>query len=311
MQFDASSQNIALVVDDNPEALSFVSAALEDAGMTVLVARDGQSAIDLVQRVQPDVIMMDAVMPGLDGFETCRRLKGQPIATDAPIIFMTGLSDNEHILRGLSCGGVDYLTKPIQLEQMVARVTIHLLNSKLVKSAREALDSSGKMVLAIHEEGKVAWGSPKAMELINVAGVDVIDKDTANPDILNWLKKVSRQPISQSQALQSNGIALNFIGRSSNGDLLLRVSKANADSAQEQLAETLDLTPREGDVLFWLSQGKTNRDIAEILELSARTINKHLEQIFQKLGVDNRTSAAVMADRILHSDGAPSARERI
>lgn len=302
MQFNTSNQNIALVVDDNPEALGFVSTALEDAGMTVLVARDGQSAIDLVQRVQPDVIMMDAVMPGLDGFETCSRLKDQPIATDAPIIFMTGLSDREHILRGLRCGGVDYLTKPIQIEEMVARVTVHLLNSKLVKSAREALDSSGKTVLAFDENGKVSWGSPKALELIKQAGDAVIKNDVATAEVHDWLMKASTQPVSHLQAFKSNGVTLHYIGRSSSGDLLLRLSKSSSKSAQEQLSSTFDLTPREGDVLFWLSQGKTNRDIAEILNLSARTINKHLEQIFQKLGVDNRTSAAVMADRILHSE---------
>ena len=139
-RFEFSDHNIALVVDDNPDALGFVSAALEEIGMTVLVARDGQSALDLASRVQPDVIMMDAIMPGMDGFETTRALKRPPIATDAPIIFMTGLTDRENIVKGLESGGVDYLTKPVEVEEMVARVTVHMLNSKMMRSAREALD---------------------------------------------------------------------------------------------------------------------------------------------------------------------------
>lgn len=110
---DFETRSIALVVDDNPESLGMVSAALETHGMTVLVARDGRSAINLTHRVQPDVILMDAIMPEMDGFETCRALKFGPNPVLAPIIFMTGLSDQEHIVKGLRAGGVDYITKPV------------------------------------------------------------------------------------------------------------------------------------------------------------------------------------------------------
>lgn len=301
MKFDAAKHNIALVVDDNPEALGMVATALEEIGMTVLVARDGNAAIELNQRVQPDVIMMDAVMPGLDGFETCRRLKSPPISTDAPIIFMTGLTDREHIVKGLSSGGVDYLTKPVEIEEMVARVTVHLMNSKMVRSAREALDSFGKSVLALTETGEVAWGSPKAMETLGTLGSTEAAAALAKRPVVDWLEKVRSLPVSQSPSLEFDNIRLQFIGRSSSGELLVKLSTVSDQTAQAFLAQKFDLTQREGEVLLWLAQGKTNRDIAQILDLSARTVNKHLEQIFQKMGVDNRTSAAVMADRLLHS----------
>ena len=171
MLLDPNTHNIALVVDDSPEALEFVTAALEEIGMTVLAARDGAAAIELVKRVQPDVIMMDAMMPGMDGFEACATLKTAPHATDAPIIFMTGLNDRDSIVRGLKSGGVDYITKPVELEEMIARVTVHVLNSKMMRSAREALDSFGRAVLAIDPQGRVIWGSPRAYDLLGTAGL--------------------------------------------------------------------------------------------------------------------------------------------
>ncbi len=87
--------------------------ALESAALTVLVARDGLSAISLLDRVKPDLILMDAIMPGIDGFETCRRIKKISDMSLTPVIFMTGLSDWEHVIAGLEAGGVDYVTKPI------------------------------------------------------------------------------------------------------------------------------------------------------------------------------------------------------
>ena len=104
---------IALVVDDSPESLWMVSAALEQSGITVLVATDGAKAIELTHRVEPDVILMDAMMPGMSGFETCRALKSGPRPLMTPIIFITGLTEKEHIVEGLASGCVDYITKPV------------------------------------------------------------------------------------------------------------------------------------------------------------------------------------------------------
>src|ERR1700677_2959036 len=106
------TRDIVLVVDDSPETLRLLTDALEDAGMTVLVAREGEHALSIVEKVLPDVILMDALMPGTDGFETCRRLKQNKALTHVPVLFMTGLSDTEHIIEGLEAGGVDYVTKP-------------------------------------------------------------------------------------------------------------------------------------------------------------------------------------------------------
>src|SRR6185312_1544119 len=112
------ARDIVLVVDDSPETLSFLTDALEQHGATVLVATEGTQALELIERITPDIILMDAVMPGMDGFETTRRLKRHSALSHVPIIFMTGLSETENIVEGLESGGVDYVTKPIVLEEL-------------------------------------------------------------------------------------------------------------------------------------------------------------------------------------------------
>jgi signal transduction histidine kinase len=115
-----------LVVDDNSTNLSVLSQALKIAGYKVRAAMDGESAIAQGQRKPPDLILLDVQMPGIDGFETCSRLKADVITQNIPVIFMTALGDAESKLKGLSLGAVDYITKPFEQEEVLARVKIHL-----------------------------------------------------------------------------------------------------------------------------------------------------------------------------------------
>lgn len=293
---DFGSQSIALVVDDNPESLGMVSVALEDQGLTVLVARDGNAAIQLTKRVQPDVILMDAVMPELDGFETCRRLKTGPNPTLAPIIFMTGLTEQEHVVKGLQAGGVDYITKPVVIEELLARMTTHVLNSRLIQSARQAIDASDHLVLAFDMNGALKWGSGKAIQETQNGTVNL----TSGPFRM-WLNTCTSNPASSVELFEDGEATLQFIGYSDAKEILVKLIVHQSGSKEDRLQAAFGLTARESEVLYWLTLGKTNRDISAILSLSARTVNKHLEQVFQKMGVDNRTSAAVLADRQLNT----------
>ncbi|MCY7321120.1 MAG: response regulator [Phormidesmis sp. CAN_BIN36] len=124
-----------LIVDDNPINLEVLSEALATTGLQVAVALDGESAIEQVQYHPPALILLDVMMPGIDGFETCCRLKANPLTREIPVIFMTALSETESKVKGLSLGAVDYITKPFQREEVLARVRVHLqlhyLNQKL------------------------------------------------------------------------------------------------------------------------------------------------------------------------------------
>jgi len=212
-----SGQGTVLVVDDVPDTLRMLCDALADEGYTVLVARDGQQALDRLALVTPDAILMDAVMPGLSGFETCQRIKHHAAWSAIPVIFMTGLSETADVVAGFEAGGVDYVVKPVRIEEVLARLATHVRNAR---AAREALQAMQRGAMA-------------------------------------------------------DGVAHNS-----------RLSEAA-------------LTPRETEVLSWLAKGKTNRDIADILGMSHRTVNKHLEHIFEKLGVETRAAAAALASRVI------------
>ena len=206
-----AERRVVLLIDDVPDTVRMIAEALDDAGYTVLVATDGATALQRVERVIPDAVLLDACMPGMDGFETCRRLKQAPGMRTVPVIFMTGLAETERLVEGLSAGGVDYLVKPVVPDELVARLQAHL------RVARE-------MNAAMRSRGEDA--APAAVLLPN------------------------------------------------------------------------PLTQREMDVLQWVACGKTNRDVAEILGMSPRTVNKHLEHIYEKLGVETRTAAVAQFARL-------------
>ncbi|MBE7373606.1 response regulator [Pseudomonas lopnurensis] len=209
------TQGVVMIVDDVPDNLALLSGALDQAGYMVLVALDGLSALERMQRLKPDIVLLDAVMPGLNGFDTCRRIKAQVELEDVPVLFMTALTESEHVLEGFEAGGIDYVTKPIHPEQVLARVAAHLRTARALQSARQT-----------------------------------------------------------SQQVQS---------------------PPDEQQIQAMLTQRFQLTGREVEVLHWVSCGKTNRDIGDILGLSPRTVNKHLEHVYVKLGVETRTAAAAIA----------------
>ena len=125
--------NVVLVVDDSPESLGMLNVALNNQGYTALVALNGAQALSIAEKIEPDVVLMDAVMPEMDGFETCRRLKLQ--RPNTPIIFMTGLTDVEDVVKGFEAGGIDYVTKPISPDEVIARIKTHIQTARLALSA--------------------------------------------------------------------------------------------------------------------------------------------------------------------------------
>jgi DNA-binding response OmpR family regulator/DNA-binding CsgD family transcriptional regulator len=301
MTTESKKRDVALVVDDSPETLRLLTDALDGAGMTVMVAMDGAAAMRIVEQITPDIILLDAVMPGMDGFETCRRLKRDAGLSNVPVIFMTGLAETEHIVHGLEAGGVDYVTKPIVIEEMLARIRVHLANARLTQSARAALDVSGRFLFAVSRQGKIMWATPQAQKLLSdnlAAGAD--DELELPPSMLQWLEQAQKtSPASKAQATASfpdnPQLQLQYMGKSGPNEFLLRLAKDSSPDLPAKFSSELGLTSREGEVLSWLSKGKTNRDIAQILGLSPRTVDKHLEQIYAKLGVENRTAAAAIA----------------
>jgi DNA-binding response OmpR family regulator/DNA-binding CsgD family transcriptional regulator len=301
------TRDIVLVVDDSPETLRLLTDAIEDAGMTVLVAREGEHALSIVEKVLPDVILMDALMPGMDGFETCRRLKRNSTLAHVPVIFMTGLSETQDIVKGLEAGGVDYVTKPIVPDELLARIRVHLTNARLANSARAALDASGRYLLATDTSGGVLWCTPQTAKLLDLAFGDFHGEgDLLPPKVQEWLQKRTLSDIKSADSMivlesdtSSLKLQFSYVGQVAPEEILLRLVEGDIENDNLVLKRKLQLTQRESEVLMWIARGKSNRDIAEILSLSPRTVNKHLEQVYAKLGVENRAAAAALAVRML------------
>jgi DNA-binding NarL/FixJ family response regulator len=302
MPSESTERPTILAVDDAPETLSLLSDILEDAGMTTLVVRSGASALSLITRMKPDLILMDALMPNMDGFEACRRIKKIREFAHIPVIFMTGLSDTEHVVKGFESGGVDYVAKPIVPNELLARIRVHLANSRLAQSARIALDISGTPLAAVDMKGRVRWITPEASKLLGKT------LDSTRPGEANWqesiapkLSRIIAEKLEKAVLRDSPGSILfaSFIGEAGSGEYLIRFSDGDVAGDDEILRKNFELTAREAEVLLWLAQGKSNRDVASILVCSPRTVNKHLEQIYQKLQVENRTAAAMLALRAL------------
>ncbi|MBD2041176.1 response regulator [Microcoleus sp. FACHB-672] len=147
-----SEPALILVVDDTPANLEVMSEVLSDAGYEVAIAIDGERALKQIQHSFPDLILLDVMMPGIDGFETCKRLKENPETFEIPIIFMTALSDIENKVKGFNAGAVDYITKPFQEIEVLARVKLHLKLHSLTKNLEEKVSlRTAELSLALED----------------------------------------------------------------------------------------------------------------------------------------------------------------
>jgi len=285
----ASISAVVLVVDDSPESLGMLNMALGQAGFTVLVALNGIQALSIIEKIMPDVILLDAIMPEMDGFETCRNIK--QTYPDIPVIFMTGLSEEENIVSGFEAGGVDYITKPIKPSEVIARIKVHVTNARLTQSAQAALDSTGQHIISLDNDGNVIWATQQAGNLLSF----INDLDS---QLSAWLKQTTARDTLVFNE-KDKVIQITYLSAQNDQEHLVQLSEQDNTLPTDELIKQLSVTQREAEVLIWISRGKTNREIAQILKISPRTVNKHLEVAFRKLEVDNRTAAAALCIRVL------------
>ncbi|AOV16523.1 DNA-binding response regulator [Acidihalobacter aeolianus] len=283
MDKPTSQSGTVLLVDDALDNLRVIHDSLQEAGYAVRVATDGFAAIESVRRMPPDVIVLDAMMPGIDGFETCRRLKQSLDTREIPVIFMTGLSDTEHIVQGFQAGGVDYVTKPVVIEELLARLATHVHRAQLMTHTRAAIDSAGRAIVAFDGLQHVTWATPLAQRWLQ----PLLEDERLPLPLRHWLH--GSDAGETPYALWHEGERLLF---SLLEPGLLSIQRHASLPEPETLTRWFPLTSREAEVLYWVTLGKTNREIGEILAISPRTVNKHLEHVFEKLGVETRTAAA-------------------
>jgi DNA-binding NarL/FixJ family response regulator len=213
---------------------------------------------------------------------------------------MTGLTETEHVVAAFAAGGADYVTKPIRPAEVLARIAAHMQNARQMRQARSALDAFGQATVAVRAaDGKLVWQTPLSRDLLNAYFVDT-EKETP-PRLLAWIaeaieaRRAGRDPNPLLVAYGSRRLLASFHDQTGDEEWLVVLREENDASAIESLIAAFRLTQREAEVLYWVTLGKTSKDIGDILGSSPRTVNKHLEHVFEKLGVETRTAAANLA----------------
>ncbi len=300
------ANGIVMIVDDTPGNLALLSDTLSEAGYRVLVATDGQSALEQVAYLKPDIILLDVLMPGIDGFETCNRLKSDPDTAHIPVLFMTALSELDNLIRGFGEGAVDYIVKPIRPPEVLARVDVQLTQSRNLQRVENALNNSPFSALAINSSGNITWSSPGGTRWLDeflqkhaLSGICKIGSPLPEP-VLEWVKQhMAIAGKSDEESFESYRAGVSFAANitpcQNSGEYLLVLEKHSGEWDINSVRNSLGLTFREAEILMWISRGKTNKEVGIILGSSPRTINKHLEHIFEKLGVVTRAAAVSIA----------------
>src|SRR5919202_1162887 len=188
MSVDMTNQGVILIVDDTPTNLEMLFDFLAAARFKVLIAEDGESAIERAEYAPPDLILLDVIMPGMDGFETCRRLKANEVTKNIPIIFMTALSETVDKVRGLNLGAVDYMTKPLQHEEVLARVKLHLRLRNLTKTLQE---QNLRLEQEIQQRQRSEQKIREQAALLDITTDAILVQDLDN-QILFWNKGAER-----------------------------------------------------------------------------------------------------------------------
>ncbi len=287
-----------LVVDDQADIRRLLERELTEAGLLVRCADSGEAALAAIRERRPDAVLLDVIMGGMDGFETCRQIR--EFDEGLPVIFTTGLDETGHIVRGFEVGATDYVAKPVSAPEVVARLMAHTRISRLVRATREAVEVLGVPLMAMAADRLLWLNTAAATLLSSCLPGELLREDAPVPEALRVA--LAAQADARTRQIQVGEQRLQVTVMSEPGAAVSVVSftleSAEPSSAASAAWTAPHLTSRETEVLLWVARGKTNRDIAEILGMSPRTVNKHLEHVFEKLGVETRTAAAAAAQRL-------------
>lgn len=287
-----TSPGRVLIVDDTPANLSLLLDALTEAGHDILVAESGRSALSLLEHTTPDLVLMDLVMPGMDGVTTCRKLKERPECREVPVIFMTAVEEPAQKLRAFEAGALDYITKPVYPPEVLARVAAHIQIRTLQKNLADEL------ALRTEAENQLAHSLDRAVVLADPEGRIVFRTRLADDLLQKHFGAVDGCLPGKLETPEGPLVVRRFAERDRN-DLQMLVLEERGSPPGPAALMALNLTAREAEVLYWMAQGKSNPDIAIILAANVRTVHKHAEHIFQKLGVETRNAAMLAAIDVL------------
>ena len=294
-----------LIVDDTPDNIAVLFDFLIEHGFKVLVCESGQAALNTLEVEEPDLILLDVMMPGIDGFETCRRLKTLPAGQEVPVFFMTALGAPFDKVRGLQAGAVDYITKPVYPQEVLARIQTHLEIRRLQKDLLEQNDRlATALQRSIHAESLLRSTLDRALVILRQPNLELLfsTRHAAafldDPANLETLRNALRDHHDTFTLGNGETYVIDLGAEDpAAGTLLLNLTPRRRVPEPQDL-RALGLTPRESEILFWIAQGKTSPEIAIILGMQICTVKKHVENILPKLGVETRLAAALQAQEL-------------
>jgi DNA-binding NarL/FixJ family response regulator len=312
-----------LIVDDEPDKLAPLYRALDAAGYTVVMAHDGHSALQRAAQAEPDMVLLDTALPDMDGFEVARCLKLGPDTAHLLILFMSEQTNSAQVLTAFEAGGVDCVAKSMALPELLARMAAHMRAARQARQARNALDAYGHATIAVHVDDAANGVQPGVHITVQATGQVHVQKPAVRPRLiwqtplarkwlpsyfdsppdvlpealLQWLRlSIQGEELRPLTVVQSaRQLVCTLQGRTADEDWLVVLREVSDAATVEATMQAFRLTMRESEVLYWVVKGKTNRDVGDILGSSTATVKKHLERVYEKLGVETRTAAAAMA----------------
>lgn len=325
----SESNATILIVDDTPAILAMLYEQLEQNHYAVMIAESGISALQRIRRMRPDLILLDILMPTIDGFETCRRLKADPATQEIPVIFMTGLHDINETVHGFAVGGVDYITKPLQMPEVLARIRTHLTIRQLQQQLQEQNEMLEQRVhertLALQTEiARRRQQEAEKQKLLDMVGKQSDQLRSLTAWVIHshqqhgaGLSATLRAQMAQTLHIVRMHLELIYnavaqVEHQANRELIdyhvqhlqaalaqleeelgivaTEINKPTA-AAQEVLGNPLiKLSAREREVMQLIIDGKPNSEIAELLYVSETTVRTYRSRILQKLELDDVTA---------------------
>lgn len=294
------SKPTVLVVDDTPAALGVVCDALRARGVKVLLAESGAAARAVLVRVTPDLVLLDVMMPGEDGFTVCAALKADPAWRELPVIFLTAVDAPEQKVRAFAAGAVDYVTKPVHVAELVARVTAQFeLRAARRKLEAQNAELEAEVALRLDAEAQLASSLDRAVLVLDRGGGIVFATRLAHDLLAKFEVAPATLATTDHYAATAGALRVRHFTEAGRDDTAMLVLEEEHAAPGPAALLPLGLTPRQAEVAYWVAQGKTNPEIAVILGASPRTIDKHMERILARLEVENRASLIVRtADRL-------------
>lgn len=314
-----------LVIDDDPANLSAATVYLRQYAYRVLTARDGESGLRRARHAEPDLILLDIQMPGIDGYETCRRLKAHPDTAHIPVIYATALASLQDKLRAFELGGVDYVTKPFEASELLARVRTHLTlvaQQRRLQRQAEELDARVREATADYRRESERLQAALAdkdglLDLARIQGQQVQqltehwldDRSRNDVDLARYQSTALSErlrllagELAQAAQLAGEGPAAEPLRRARD---LLAPALRDSGRVQDELEPVEEwtenplsrLSAREHEVFRLLAAGKANREICKALGLRATTVSTYRSRILEKLEVDDIAALVVLSLR--------------